>query len=37
VNDIDEVFRHLAASSFRRKFVLRDRSSRICKRGDCRM
>ena len=25
MNDIDEVFRHLAASSFRRKFVLRDR------------
>jgi len=25
VNDIDEVFRRLAASSFRRKFVLRDR------------
>jgi hypothetical protein len=25
VNDIDEVFRRLAESSFRRKFVLRDR------------
>ena len=25
MNDIDEVFRRLAASSFRRKFVLRDR------------